>query len=502
MAVTIEQYFEILRPEGLVPLTDFPGRDTLLDDVLVHGLDDPGEVCGAILAHLPLRSGGGKKLLPENLPPGSPLLLCIVGNPAEQDRDSLVAQCRSGGIHLCSAPSTLTLRKMLTVVSSCDVTECLLRLNTHLSKAVSRRLPLDDVLMLIRAWSGVEAAFRDAETNMVSVADKESVFSEHAMTYPLLELFRLYRHYRRRIVDAEGEIHGHLILGLAPGKEGERDALRFMDLAIPWLSVYQYVGRLLREPKKSLQHGILRELLGELPSDARNMGERLRRASLDEKHPVAVIVVPALQTDESVGLSTLEARLRPYFEESFLLYDNGQGVFICLLRKKTEEQALLHNLRQAVRSFSKMSGISSLSAGIGGLGRPLLRLRESYIEALRALRTARLSGEERILYWSELGVDQVIATVAENAGTVEFCGGILKPLFMHDETFGTDLAKTILTLEEKAWNITATADSLAVHYNTVKYRADKALNIIGIDRNNPKERFALSLAVFIHRFGL
>lgn len=38
--------------------------------------------------------------------------------------------------------------------------------------------------------------------------------------------------------------------------------------------------------------------------------------------------------------------------------------------------------------------------------------------------------------------------------------------------------------------------------NTVKYRAEKALELLGIDKNNHGDRFSLSLAVFIHRLEL
>jgi DNA-binding PucR family transcriptional regulator len=232
----------------------------------------------------------------------------------------------------------------------------------------------------------------------------------------------------------------------------------------------------------------------------RNAEDRLQRAGLDGSRLSAVAVVSGGRLPAD-GLAKLEARLQAYFEECFLLTDDGAGVFVCVLRKGAEERALLHNLRQTLRNFLDEDVTPDLYVGIGALGRPLLCIGESYVEALRALRLARSSGKERVLYWSDLGVDRVIAAVAENPEAVRYCGSLLRPLFVYDGEHGTDLAATILALEDRAWNVTAAAEALSVHYNTVKYRMDKALEILGIDRDNPRDRFALSLAVYIHRLG-
>lgn len=503
MALSLKQFADRFAPQGLSVLTDSFLPDKHPRDVQVLGLDGAGACPGGLAVVLPFsgmqatRPGRFPGILFRGTPPAA---LLFFREPERWDPGDLREQCLAAGTHLFLSSGALSLRDALSALLDLDAEQLLARYGVHLYWALTRGFSVEDVLILMKAWTGVEAAFRDEVTGRVSVADKESLFGEHARAYPLRELSRIYL---SRAVDDGRHRRGHLIVNGEPDGSGSL----YVDLTASFLAARQYVEGLQNEPQRALRHSLLRELIAEVPADIRNMEDRLQRAGLEGGRIVAVAVVSAGTGPEGVerllaeSLPKLGARLQAYFEESFLLVDEGSGVFVCILREGAEERALLHNFRQTVQNCLDEGGGTSLSAGIGGLGRPLLRVRESYIEALRALRLARSAGGGRALYWPELGVDRVIAAVAENAEAVSYCGNLLRPLFAYDNEHGTDLAGTILALEDRAWNVTATAEALFVHYNTVKYRMDKALEILGIDRGNPRDRFALSLAVYIHRLG-
>jgi DNA-binding PucR family transcriptional regulator len=503
MALSLRQFADRFAPQGLTVLTDSSLPDEPVGDVQVLGLDAagaPGRTMAVVLP-LSLVSAARTRRLPEIiLHKTPPAALLFVGEPDRRDTEPLREQCLAARIPLFRSSGTPPLEEVLSALLDLGGEERLARYGAHLSLALTKGFSMEEVLSLMQAWTGIDAAFRDESTGRVFVAAKDSLFDEHARTYPLRELSRIYP---ARPVSDGRRILGHLVVKDAPGDR----ASPYVGLTVSFLAARQYVESLQKEPQRALRHSLLRELLAEAPSDVRNAGDRLQRAGLDGGRLAAVAVVSGGVATRgggrlpAEGLAKLEARLQAYFEECFLLTDDDAGVFVCVLRKGAEERAILHNLRQTLRNFLDEDAMPDLFVGIGELGRPLLRISESYVEALRALRLARSSGKGRILYWPDLGVDRVIAAVAENTEAVRYCGSLLRPLFAYDGEHGTDLAATILALEDRAWNVTAAAEALSVHYNTVKYRMDKALEILGIDRDNPRDRFALSLAVYIHRLG-
>lgn len=503
MALSLRQFVDRFAPQGLSVLTDSSLPDEPVGDVQVLGLDaagSPGRTMAVILALSSVFATRTRRLpeiIPHKTPPAA---LLFLGAPNRRDTEPLKDQCLAAGIPLFQSSGTPPLEEVFAALLDLGGDGRLARYGAHLSLALTRGFPMEDVLSLMQAWTGVEVSFRDEGTGRIFLAAKDSLFGEHSRTYPLRELSRIYP---TRPVSDGRRILGHMVLKGPP-----RDRVSpYVDLTVSFLAARQYVESLQKEPQRALRHSLLRELLAEVPSDVQNTEDRLQRAGLDGGRLTAVAVVSRGAVNRgdghlpAEGLGKLEARLQAYFEECFLLIDDDVGVFVCVLRKGAEERALLHNLRQTLRNFLDEDVTPDLFVGIGALGRPLLRISESYVEALRALRLARSSGKGRVLYWPDLGVDRVIAAVAENPEAVRYCGSLLRPLFAYDGEHGTDLAATILALEDRAWNVTAAAEALSVHYNTVKYRMDKALEILGIDRDNPRDRFALSLAVYIHRLG-
>lgn len=479
-------------------------NDKAISDVCLFGFDDL-QSADAILVVLPLSrclenlKSRSQALLTERKP-AAVVLWNIARSPGSEEFFDLF---RQSDIPFILLPGNFPIEQIYLTLKTSELQMLVAILSHYLSKALTWHLGTSDILLILHAWTGIEMAFRDARTSHVFVSDDASQFSEHAKTYPLKELLRLYWH---QSIDNGSKVAGYLMFNVPPGINVNKSSLHSIYIAKEWLSAYQYTEWLLREPQKTIQRSLLRELLKSVSVDRHSMRERLSDVFLDADWKVAVITMssdPAAEHNHNVDLSVLESRLRAFCDECFLLDELGLNIFICLFMKDIEERAVLHNLLQTVQGFFDSAKLSKTSAGIGGLGRPLLEVRNSFREAARSLCVA-LSEKAggKVLYWGNLGVDQIISIVAESVEATQYSKNLLEPLFAFDREHGTDLAQTLFTLEDNAWNINKTAWVLSIHYNTVKYRMEKALELLNIDRKNPKEQFALSLAIRMYHFGL
>jgi len=479
-------------------------NDKAISGVCLFGFDDL-QSTDAILVVLPLSRcieslRSRSQALSSERKPAAVVLWNITQSSGSEELFDLY---RQSDIPFILLPSNFPIEQIYLTLKAIDLQMVIVMLSHYLSKALIWHLGIRDILLILHAWTGIETAFRDVRTNHVFVSDDTSQFSEHAKTYPLKELLRLYWH---QSIDDGSKVVGYLMLNVPPDIDVNKSSLHSIYVAKEWLSAYQYTEWLLREPQKAIQRNLLRELLKGVSVDKHSMRERLSDASLDADWRVAIIAMssdPTAEHNQSEVLSILESRLRAFCDECFLLDELGLNIFICLFKKDIEERAVLHNLMQTVQGFFDSAKLSKASAGIGGLGRPLLEVYDTFREAARSLRVAVSErADSKILYWGNLGVDQIISIVAESIEAAQYSKNLLEPLFAFDCEHGTELAQTLLTLEDNAWNINKTALTLSIHYNTVKYRMEKALELLNIDRENPKEQFALSLAIRMYRFGL
>ena len=78
-----------------------------------------------------------------------------------------------------------------------------------------------------------------------------------------------------------------------------------------------------------------------------------------------------------------------------------------------------------------------------------------------------------------------------------FCRQTLDKLLEYDHDYDADLQITLRTLLDDNFNYKATAEKLFLHVNTVRYRAEKISQLLGIDLNDPDTRFNLYAALRI-----
>lgn len=178
--------------------------------------------------------------------------------------------------------------------------------------------------------------------------------------------------------------------------------------------------------------------------------------------------------------------------------ENEVVIFARLEPRQGVESArsLAENIRrQAVTEFAN----DPLAIGIGRPVDALIGLRDSYREARQALLMARRLAEPHPLYFGELNVYRLLFQLEYSPELASFCQETIGTLIEYDRAQGTDLVETLNAYFARKGNLSATAEALFVHRNTLIYRMERIREISGLDLDNPETRLSIQLALRANR---
>ena len=142
---------------------------------------------------------------------------------------------------------------------------------------------------------------------------------------------------------------------------------------------------------------------------------------------------------------------------------------------------------------------NKVAIGLGQAARDISGWRTSYRDAVQALELAIRLQTDTPLYIGDLGVYQLILSLADRDKLIAFQQKTLGPLTDYDMRQHADLIKTLEAFFTCHGNLSQTAESLIVHRNTLLYRMNRINEIAEIDLNRPETRLALHLALTIRR---
>jgi purine catabolism regulator len=133
--------------------------------------------------------------------------------------------------------------------------------------------------------------------------------------------------------------------------------------------------------------------------------------------------------------------------------------------------------------------------GIGGFYPDLLDLHKAYSEARLAAAMGRLVGRPGELnHYEDMGVYRLLHRFPEE-GLLEFATEALRPVLNHDARHGGQLLATMEAYLACERNMAHTARRLDLHYNTVRYRVQRADRLLAGALHNPDKRLELELAI-------
>ncbi len=153
-----------------------------------------------------------------------------------------------------------------------------------------------------------------------------------------------------------------------------------------------------------------------------------------------------------------------------------------------------------IRNSTREKFEFTVMVGIGDFKDDIMDIHKSYGEALVSNKIGRvLYKKDAIVFYKELGVFRLLYSVYENEEVREFGISSIGKIIEYDEKYNSELLKTLTLILENDWNLKSAAESMFIHYNTMKYRYKKISMILNEDLNEYEVRLKLSLALKIYQ---
>lgn len=357
---------------------------------------------------------------------------------------------------------------------------------------------VQSILEYCRAATGVGLAFFERAHDEPTVASEDREFAERCVFFPAAEIQRLYRSWQ---IVSHG-IDGYLAADVNFARNGGFEALVPLIVdAILLSKVSQSADEL---------NGLKR----------REVFARLLGASEDEAGRLCEILCEGLPLEGgfyamSCFVEILDPEGNPAREKQRELF----AKYVKILKSSALETihtqvgdcfatAIFCNERRnfdyILNNLSELFAYYSTSlprpygffarCGIGGRGSGAADFRRSFREAEMAVKHSILEGG-RDLYvpWDALGPLRMLADPppGDESGLMH----ALEELRTLQRAKATPLFSTLVHLVRNYWNITATAERLSLHYNSMKYRYERIEELLGLNLGDERNRFTLSLLV-------
>lgn len=208
----------------------------------------------------------------------------------------------------------------------------------------------------------------------------------------------------------------------------------------------------------------------------------------DELERLAVAVAEGVSGTPAAGRTTRsEASPAP-----FVSLDDRRMVMIVPVALDTDLQGRDVAVHTVLASF----GDAPLYAGLERPAASVDEVPRAYREALQATAIARrLQGRHRAAYFGTLGVYRVLAAVSPVGELLSFYQDTLGALVAHDQKTGGELVRTLDAYIACGGSPLDAAQRLHTHRNTVLYRLERIVEVLGVDVRQPEQRLVCHLTL-------
>jgi hypothetical protein len=223
---------------------------------------------------------------------------------------------------------------------------------------------------------------------------------------------------------------------------------------------------------------------------------------LETGGPFAVLAFAPVRLDDS--LATVTERLLPMVSLRCDARLGGTGmvlldgiVYVVAAGPRMRGTAALAGLAAEVVAAVESSLRLRLLCGIGPVVRRPARVGAAREEAARVLALLRLRpGLGPVATWEQVSDQLALAALAEVIAQDERLVPLrARAILGHDQQHGTTYAPLLVAHLDNARDITRTADRLAVHPNTVRYRLRRAAELFDLDLADTDQVLPLWLAL-------
>jgi len=168
-----------------------------------------------------------------------------------------------------------------------------------------------------------------------------------------------------------------------------------------------------------------------------------------------------------------------------------------LRNSKLESMALAANLYERIKEqYSQVD----FSVGIGRPCESVLDLKRSFLEALEAIRMARkIAVPHTVAHFEDFMVYHLLDSIRNRQDLERFFNNTVGKLVEYDEKNNTDLVNTLEQFFACKGNMSAAAEKLFIHRNTMMYRLEKIKSILNVGLEDAEELLELHLGLRVMR---
>jgi purine catabolism regulator len=159
-------------------------------------------------------------------------------------------------------------------------------------------------------------------------------------------------------------------------------------------------------------------------------------------------------------------------------------------------QSVINLARELQKTCEAMLPEITVSIGIGRPHKSLVDLRQSYYEALYAIRIRKLKGNKAVIAsFDDLGSYGLLLGLQDTLSLEVFYDSVLGKLRDYDEQNSSDLVKSLACFLEANGHWGEAAERLYVHRHTLRYRMKRVEEITGRDLSSSQDRMEFWLAL-------
>ena len=252
-----------------------------------------------------------------------------------------------------------------------------------------------------------------------------------------------------------------------------------------------------QETKKHLMRDLVNDIL-EGSSNEETLKERGRYFGWNLESGMAVFAVDLSESSckrKNIGLylDLVKIAIKKLSPESIVVNKSDKIVVFVKPHRGEEWEDGDHKAYSHIKCIVEKihgEGISEIEdlkvrTGIGRYYKSINQISKSYREALKALKIGKLIGSrESIIHYDDTEVYKFLMEASNREQLKQYSHATLKKLIEYDKQNGTDLMTTLEIYIKNGKRIDKTAEDLFVHRNTVRYRIDRIIDIMGIDMDD------------------
>lgn len=271
------------------------------------------------------------------------------------------------------------------------------------------------------------------------------------------------------------------------------EAVDKLKILCKFLSLYMNPSTGAPDQENSLIDTLLTAMLSQRLYDKHAINDRVNRFGLKLYENLTVIVLGtrSLATDK---VYIIKKKLKNFLNrETVIIY---KGNLVILYDHKTK----IPFSENELINLKKLCGDFGIKAGISNSFKEIHMFEPLYHQALTALElSVEISNPEEVASYDEFNILHMVSLFSEHTDPSVLIHPAIKYLKEHDTLTGNKLC---LTLEEYLRNnqdLSLTSSALHVHYNTLKYRINKMIELTDLDFSD-KTIFRLHLSFIVYDY--